>query len=108
MAREVARGQIWLLEIAKPDHRRPVLVLSRPVLIEVLHTVTVVAITSTVRGTPAEVMLGVEEGLKHASCANLVNIFTAKKSALRRYVGSAGPDKMREVCRAVAIALGCD
>jgi mRNA interferase MazF len=97
-----------LLELAKPDHRRPVLVLSRPALIEVLHTVTVVAITSTVRGAPTEVVLDVDTGLKRVSCANLANIFTARKGALRRYVGTVGPAKMREVCKAASIAFGCD
>jgi mRNA interferase MazF len=108
VAEEIARGEIWLLEMRKPDHRRPVLVLSRPVLIELLHTVTVAAITSTARGSPTEVPVGVEEGLKHPSCANLANVHTVKKSDLRRYVGVVGRDKMQEVCRAIAVALGCD
>ena len=66
MARELNRGQIWLLELPRPDKRRPVLVLSRPALIDALHTVTVAAVTSTLRGSPTEVELGVEEGLKPA------------------------------------------
>jgi mRNA interferase MazF len=108
MAEEVGRGQIWQLELAAPDKRRPVLVLSRPSLIEVLHTVTVVAITSTGHGSPTEVPLGVEAGLKHPSFANLVNVFTVPKAALRRFVGTASSDRMRAVCRALAIAVGCD
>ena len=108
MAEEIARGEIWLLEMRKPDHRRPVLVLSRPALIDVLHTVTVAAITSTIRGGPVEVPLGVEEGLKHPSCANLANVHTVKKSDLRRYVGVVGRAKMQEICRAITVAFGCD
>jgi mRNA interferase MazF len=108
LAEEVARGDIWLLDLPKPDHRRPVLVLSRPALIDVLHTVTVAAITSTSRGSPTEVALGETHGLKGPSCVNLVNVYTVRKAALRRYVGTVGSAKMREVCRAVAIALGCD
>lgn len=108
MAEGLARGEIWLLDMTPPDRRRPVLVLSRPALIDVLHTVTVAAVTSTIRGAPTEVTLGVDEGLKHPSCANLANVYTVKKSALRRYVGSVGPKKMSDVCRAVSIAFGFD
>jgi mRNA interferase MazF len=92
----------------KPDHKRPVLVLSRPALIDVLHTVTVAAITSTLRGSPTEVSLGEQHGLKGPSCVNMVNVFTVRKASLHRYVGTVGSAKMHEVCVAMAIAIGCD
>ena len=102
------RGEIWLLDRPRPDKRRPVVVLSRPSLIRALHTVTVAAITSTLRGAPTEVALGVEEGLKATSCVNLCNIFTVRQSELFRFVGTVAPTKMRAICRALAIACGCD
>lgn len=108
MAREVARGEIWLLKFASPDRRRPVLVLSRPSLLRVLHTATVAAITSTLRGAPTEVSVGPEDGLKQVSCVNLANVFTVRQSELRHYVGRLTGDKMREVCHALNIACGCD
>lgn len=108
MAREVARGEIWLLTLPRPDRRRPVLVLSRPSLLSVLHTATVAAITSTLRGAPTEVQVGPEDGLKQVSCVNLTNVFTVRKAELRHYVGSLGAQKMHEVCRALNIACGCD
>ena len=108
MARELNRGEIWLLELPRPDKRRPVLVLSRPALLEALHTVTVAAVTSTLRGSPTEVELGPEEGLKRTSCANLCNLFTVPQSRLRSFVGSVGKTKMREVCRALAVATDCE
>jgi mRNA interferase MazF len=108
MAKEIARGEIWLLELPKPDRRRPVLVLSRASLLASLHTATVAAITGTLRGSPTEVAIGVDEGLKTESCVNLVNLFTVRKVELRRYVGSLGPEKMRQVCRALVLAVGCD
>jgi mRNA interferase MazF len=108
MARRLGRGEIWLLALAKPDKRRPVLVLSRPALIDVLHTVTVAAVTSTIRGVPTEVLLDVEDGLKAASCVNLSNVFTVRQSDLRTFVGTVSAVKMRSVCRAMAIACGCD
>lgn len=108
MARELARGQIWQLRFAPPDKRRPVVILSRNALLTHLHTATVVAITSTLRGSPVEVELGIEEGLKHPSCANLANVFTVQQRDLQRFVGTIGAEKMRMICRALIVAAGCD
>jgi mRNA interferase MazF len=88
MAERVNRGEIWLLALPRPDKRRPVLVLTRPSLIRLLHTVTVAAITSTLRGSPTEVDLGPAEGLKQTSCVNLCNLDS-----------TAGPDDVRRDCR---------
>ena len=107
MAQRLNRGEIWLLDRPRPDKRRPVLVISRSLLLGVLHTVTVAAITSTLRGTATEVELGEEAGLKQASCVNLCNLFTVHQQELRTFVGTVGPSKMREVCRALAVATGC-
>ena len=108
MARALSRGEIWLLDRPRPDKRRPVLVLSRPSLIQVLHTVTVAAVTSTLRGSPTEVELGFEDGLKRVSCVNLCNIFTVQKRELRTFVGTVRADRMARVCEAIAIACACD
>ena len=108
MARRVNRGEIWLLNLARPDKRRPVLILSRPSLIGLLHTATVAAVTSTLRGSPTEVAIGLDEGLKSTSCVNLCNVFTVRQSDLRTFVGTLGPEKMRAVCGALSIACGCD
>ncbi len=108
MAKRLNRAEVWLLERPRPDKRRPVLVLSRPSLIAALHTVTVAAVTSTRRGSPTEVELGVDEGLKGPCCVNLCNVFTVRQDDLRQFVGTVGPAKMHAVCRAFAIAAACD
>jgi mRNA interferase MazF len=108
MAHEVSRGEIWLYRFAPPDRRRPVLVLSRPSLLRTLHTATVAAVTRTMRGAPTEVSLDVDAGLKGPSCVNLVNVFTVRKADLHRFVGVVPAKTMREVCDALAIAVGCD
>ena len=108
MARRIARGEIWMLQRPAPDKLRPVLVLSRPVLLDVLATATVAAVTSARRGSPTEVDLDEEDGLKHASSVNLANVYTVRQSELRRFVGFVAPRKMAEVCRALAVAFGCD
>ena len=108
MAREVSRGDIWRYRFSASDKQRPVLVLTRQEVIGLLHTVMVAPVTSTIRGAPSEVVVGVKEGLKHESAVNLDHVQTVERARLTGYVGQLGPDRMREVCRALSIAVGCD
>ncbi len=108
MASELNRGEIWLYTFRPPDKRRPVLILTRQEVIGLLHTVMVAPITSTIHGAPSEVLLGTNEGLKGVSAANLDHVQTVEKTRLRRFVGTVSPAKMAQVCRALAIAAGCD
>jgi mRNA interferase MazF len=108
VAREVRRGEIWRYRFKAPDKLRPVVILSRPDVIGLLHTVMVAPITSTARGTPSEVVVGVAEGLKHESAVNLDHVQTVEQARLVGYVGSLAPEKMRAVCSALAVAVGCD
>lgn len=108
VAREVNRGEIWSYRFSSPDKRRPVLVLSRQEVIGLLNTVMVAPVTSTIRGAPSEVLVDADEGLKHPSAVNLDHVQTVEKSRLTGFVGSLGPRKMSEVCRALAVAVGCD
>jgi len=64
MARGVNRGEIWLYSFKPSNKRRPVVVLTRPEVIDFLHTVMVAPITSTIRGAPSEVAVGIDEGLR--------------------------------------------
>ncbi len=108
MARDLSRGEIWLYAFRAPDKRRPVLVIGRQKLLDVLETATVVPISTKLHGSPIEVELGVEDGVKTVSCANLANIQTVRKRDLSRYVGAVRREKLSEICRAIAIATGCD
>ncbi len=107
MAQRVKRGEIWFFAFKQPDKLRPVLVLTRQEVIELLHTVMIAPITSTIRGAPSEVIVGIEEGLKHNSAVNLDYIQTVEKSRLHRRIAEVSPEKMKAVCRALAIAAGC-
>jgi mRNA interferase MazF len=108
VANRISRGQIWQFAFSRPDKRRLVLVLSRPDVIELLHTVMIAPITSTIRGAPSEVIIGIDEGLKRDSAVNLDHVQTVDKSKLVRFAGTLNSAKMKEVCRALAIAVGCD
>jgi mRNA interferase MazF len=107
MAGQVNRGEIWLYTFKPPDKRRPVLVLTRQEVIDLLTTVMVAPITSTVRGAPSEVLVGIEEGLKSPSAVNLDHVQTVERRQLVHFVGSLRREKMAAVCRALAVATGC-
>ena len=107
MVRAVNRGEIWLYRFKAPDKRRPVLVLSRQDVIPLLHTVMVAPVTSTRRGAPSEVPVGIPHGLKHDSAVNLDHIQTVERARLISFVGSLDAATMRQVCRGLAIATGC-
>jgi mRNA interferase MazF len=108
VAREVSRGEIWRYQFKAPDKMRPVLVLTRDEAIPFLHTVMAAPVTSTIRGAPGEVAVGVPEGLKNESAVNLDHVQTVERSRLKGYVGRLSAEKMRDVCRALAVAVGCD
>lgn len=107
MARRLSRGDIWLYTFKPPDKRRPVLILTRADVIGLLRTVMVAPITSTIRGAPSEVVVGVAEGLKGQSAVNLDHVQTVEQRLLQHYVGRVPAEKMAEVCSALAVATGC-
>lgn len=73
--------------LAALDKSRPVLILTRDVAVGRLRTVTVAAITSTIRGLATEVPLGPANGLDHDSVVNLDNVFTVDHRSLGRQLG---------------------
>jgi mRNA interferase MazF len=76
VAGRLERGEIRLLRFAAPDKQRPVLIITRGSAIKYLSRVTVAPITSTVRGVPSEVVLGIEDGMKDVCAINLHNLVT--------------------------------
>ena len=107
MARELKRGEIWLYTFKDPDKRRPVLIISRQAALRFLRTALIAPVTSTIHGSPAEVLIGVAEGLKHPSAVNLDHVQTVEQSLLHQFIGTVDADTMRRVCRALAVATGC-
>jgi mRNA interferase MazF len=107
MAREVTRGDIWLYRFGRPDKQRPVLVLSRQAALRQIRTAVVAPITTAIRGLPSEVRVGVEDGLKGDCVVNFDHLYTVPQQELRRWLGRLDQRRMREVCGAVEVALGC-
>jgi mRNA interferase MazF len=108
LAGRVERGEVRLFRFPAPDKERPVLVLTRDSAIAYLSRITVAPITSTIRNVPSEVTLGPEDGLRQPCAANLHNLVTVRQDALGRRLAQLSPRRMREVCSAIAFALGCD
>jgi mRNA interferase MazF len=108
VAGRVERGDIRLFRFPPPDKPRPVLVLTRPSALAYLSRVTVAPITSTVRDVPSEILLGPDDGMKQPCAVNLHNVVTVRRNGLGRRVARLPQDRMREVCSALAFALGCD
>jgi mRNA interferase MazF len=68
----------------------------------------VAPVTSSIHGVPSEVLVGVDEGLKRQSAVSLDNVQSVERSRLTSFVGALNAAKMQAVCRALAIAAGCD
>jgi mRNA interferase MazF len=108
LAGRLERGEVRLCRFPSPDKERPVLILTRASAIPYLSRVTVAPITSTIRGVPSEVPLGPDDGMRQPCAANLHNVLTIDQKTIGRRLAQLDPRRMREVCHALAFALGCD
>lgn len=102
----MTRGEIWLAQVGRK--RRPVLVLTRPEVVDVRELVTVAEVTASIRGLAAEVEFDHEElGLEQRSVVNCDGLHTVAQSSLTTFVGSVNDETMGKVCWSVSYALGC-
>jgi mRNA interferase MazF len=108
MAERLERGEVRSFRFPAPDKPRPVLILTRGSALRYLSRVTIAPITSTIRGVPSEVLLGTEDGMKGPCAVNLHHVVTVPQAGLGRRLARLAPARMREVCAALAFALGCD
>ena len=108
MASGISRGDVCLYQFAKPDKKRPVVVLTREGSIGYLSTVTVAPVTSTIRGVPSEVVLSEEDGMKSVCAVNLHNTITVSQVRLGKRVAQLSSLRMAEICVALRFSLGCD
>ena len=102
----VGRGDVvW---ISAASGRRPHVVLTRAVAIPLLNGVLAAPVTRSVRGIPTEVPLGPEDGMPQDCAVALDNVQFVHRSTVRGHITTLSSEKMRAVCRALAIATGCD
>lgn len=97
--------ELWWADLPKPVGRRPVLLLTRTAAAGYLGKLVVAEVTTTIRGIPQEVSLGVPEGLAQASVANLDSIQIVAKQRLSARIGALAPGRVLEVKRALGHAF---
>lgn len=103
----MSRGDICWAELPVAG-RRPALVLTRSEAIPVLKRVIVAPLTRTIRAIPTEVGLGPEDGLPEECVANFDNLENVSRALLSEPIATLSGQRMHEVCKALAIATGCD
>jgi mRNA interferase MazF len=102
----VNRGEVWWVE--RPDlGRRPHLVLTRQSAIPVLTTFVAVPATRTIRGIPTEVHLGPEDGMPEECALSLDNVTAVPRTLFTERICRLGPERMHDVCTALALSTGC-
>jgi mRNA interferase MazF len=103
-----ARGEIWWCELAEVG-RRPVVVLSRDAAIPRLRRTLIGPCTTRIRGIPSEVLLEPgEEPIPLTSVVNLDSVESVPLGTLVERLGRLSDDRMRQICRALEIAVACE
>lgn len=103
------RGELY--RVARPTRGDPkrfrvFVVVSRQVLIDSrFSTVMCAPVYTAYDGLATQVLVGVEEGLKHESSIHCDEIVSLAKSMLSTYVGTLSPQKLDQLNRALRIAL---
>jgi mRNA interferase MazF len=103
-----ARGDVWWCEL--PDvGRRPVVVLSRDAAIPRLRRALVGPCTTTIRGIPSEVTLEpTEDPIPLISVVNLDSVESVSIGTLVERLGRLSDRRMRQICEALEVAVGCE
>ena len=102
------RGDICYHTFRFPDKRRPVLILTRDILIPELNVVTIAPLTTTIRDESTQVLLDESDGVFEVCAVNLTNIQTVPKEKIGGCITNLSDEKMREVFEAIRFALGFD
>jgi mRNA interferase MazF len=105
----VNRGELYRVphpSARNPKRARIFVVASRQVLIiSRFSTVICAPIYSTHDGLSTQVLIGIDEGLKHDSSIHCDELVSLPKSVLTQFVGRLSPAKLQELNRALHIAL---
>jgi mRNA interferase MazF len=102
-----ARGEVWWCELAEIG-RRPVVVLSRDAAIPRLRRVLVAPCTTTIRALPSEVVLEpADDPIPRRSAVNLDSVESVSVSVLVERLGRLADGRLREIWRALEVAVDC-
>jgi len=105
----VKRGELYRVShpsMRDPKKSRVFVVVSRQVLIDSrFSTVVCAPIYSVHDGLSTQVLVGIDEGLKHDSSIHCDELVSIPKSALTNFVGKLSPQKIEALNRALRVAL---
>ena len=104
----MSHGEICWYRFARPDKRRPVLILTRDSAIPYLSDITIAPITSTIRGIPSEVLLTQMDGMPRECAINLDHMQTVPKSKIGSAITAVSSDRLKEVRQALLFALNLE
>jgi mRNA interferase MazF len=89
-----------------PKKHRVFVVMSRQAVIDSrFSTVICAPVYTSYQGLSAQVPIGIEEGLKHASSIHCDALMSLPKTGLTHFIGTLSPEKLHAVNQALRIAL---
>ncbi|HEY8089896.1 MAG TPA: type II toxin-antitoxin system PemK/MazF family toxin [Polyangiaceae bacterium] len=100
------RGEIWWARMPRPAGRRPVVLVSRDAAYAVRASVTVVEVSTTIRGIASEVPLGTRDALPRKCVANADNVVTIPKGWLDGRIAALRGEKLAQLDDALRFSLG--
>ena len=106
MGGAIRRGEVRWYKFPKPNKKRPVVILTRNSVIDLLGEVTVAPITSVLRNIPTEVLLTIADGMPMDCVVNLDHIQTVSKGRIGSFITTLTAAKMAELRSALLFALG--
>lgn len=102
-----ARGEVWWCELPGVS-RRPVVVLSRDSAIPRLRRALVAPCTTNIRELASEVVIEPgDDPIPRRSVVNLDSVESVSVGFLTERLGRLSGLRMREICRALAVAVDC-
>jgi mRNA interferase MazF len=103
------RGDLYLVQKASrddPRKQRVHVIVSRQILIDSSYTTVICApVYTRYDGLSTQVLIGIEEGLKHVSSIHCDELISLSKSRLTRFVGRLRGEKLRSLGSALVAAL---
>ena len=102
------RGELYRVRYPRGDPKRArvFIIVSRTTLVNsAFSTLTCAPVYSARHGLSTQVPIGTDEGLKHESAIHCDELVSLPKSVLTDYVGSLSSPRLRDLNRALAIAL---
>jgi mRNA interferase MazF len=105
----VTRGELYRVSnpsARDPKRQRVFVVVSRQVLIDSrFSTIVCAPVYSSHHGLSTQVLIGIDEGLKHESSIHCDELVSLPKTALTHYIGRLSAEKIEALNKALRMAL---